>query len=259
MDNTNSIQQAIDNGYELKIGDYISKGFDIFKQNPGGYIGFAVLFFLISLIVNMIPLLGFLIAIVITPPLSVGIAISAHKQEREGSMEFGSFFKGFDYIGQLIVAYIIMLLIYMVVALPLILILGIGFFSAFATGDPEAIMESYQSVAKLGVWLLLIMAIFAYVGVSMRWTNYLIVFHKYDAVSAIKTSWQLVNKRWIWHFLFLLLCGLICLLGVLALLIGLVVAYPIIMAADYAGYADITGLNRNDDVIDEIGVDSDLI
>lgn len=259
MENNNKIQQAIDYGYEFKIGNYISKGFDIFKQNPGGYIGYAILFFMISLIVNMIPLLGFLIAIVITPPLSVGIAISAYKQEREGNMEFGSFFKGFDYIGQLIVAYIIMLIIYFIVALPLIFMIGFSFLSSFTSGDPEAIMESYQEIAKLGVWLVLFMAIFAYVGVSMRWTNYLIVFHKYDAVSAIKTSWQLVNKRWIWHFLFLLLCGLIILGGFIALLVGIVVAYPIIMAADYAGYADITGLNSNDDIIDEIGVESDMI
>ncbi len=259
MENRNTIQQAIENGYEFKIGDYISRGFDIFKQNPGGYIGFAILFFIISLIINMIPLLGFLIAIIVTPPLSVGIAISSHKQEGEGNMEFGNFFKGFDYIGQLIVAYIIMLVIYFVIALPLIIILGFSIFTSFASGDTDAILESYQAIANLGIWVVLFMAIFIYVGVSMRWTNYLIVFHKYDAVTAIKTSWQLVNKSWVWHFLFLLLCGLILIGGVIALLVGVVVAYPIIMAADYAGYADITGLNSNNDVIDEIGTDSDLI
>ncbi|MBK8516980.1 MAG: hypothetical protein IPL55_12085 [Saprospiraceae bacterium] len=259
MENNQSIRQAIDNGYDFKIGSYISKGFELFKQNPGGYIGFAILFFIISLVINMIPLFGFVIAVIVTPPLSVGIAIAVHKQENDGSMEFGNFFKGFDYIGQLIVAYIIMLLIYTVIAIPLILILGINFFSTIASGDPEAIMASYQEVAKLGVWIFFIGALFVYVGICTRWTNYLIVFHKYDAVTAIKTSWQLVNKRWIMHFLFLLVCGLLILLGFVALLVGIVVAYPVVMAADYAGYVDITGLNINSDSIDNEVTESDLI
>ena len=114
MSNRNTIQQAIANGYEFKIGDYVSRGLNIFKQNPGGFIGFVLLFFIISIVINLIPFLGFLLAIVVSPPLSVGIAIASHKQESDGDMAFGNFFKGFDYIGQLIVAYIIMLVIYFI-------------------------------------------------------------------------------------------------------------------------------------------------
>lgn len=259
MSGRNTIQQAIDYGYEFKIGDYISRGWNIFKDNPGGFIGYTVLFFIITIIVQMIPLLGFLIAIVVSPPLSVGIAIASHKQEKDGDMEFGNFFKGFDHIGQLIVAYIIMLVVYFIIALPMIFMVGFEMITSFSSGDPEAIMESYQELAKLGIWFFIFAIIFTYISVCLRWTNYLIVFHKYDAVSAIKTSWQLVNKRWIWHFLFLLLCGLIILCGFIALLVGVVAAYPIIMAADYAGYADITGLDQHDDVIDELGSDSTLV
>jgi hypothetical protein len=47
--------------------------------------------------------------------------------------------------------------------------------------------------------------------------------------------------------------------GFIALLVGIVAAYPIIMAADYAGYADITGLNQGDDDINELGTDVDLV
>jgi uncharacterized membrane protein len=180
----------------------------------------------------MIPLLGFLIAIVVSPPLSVGIAIASHKQEKDGDMAFGNFFKGFDYIGQLIVAYIIMLVVYLIIALPLIFMVGFELISSFASGDPETILESSQELAKMGIWFFVFAMVYSLIWeYVMRWTNYLIVFHKYDAVSAIKTSWQLVNKRWIWHFLFLLLCGLIIIGGFIALLVGIVVAYPIIIGS----------------------------
>ncbi len=39
----------------------------------------------------------------------------------------------------------------------------------------------------------------------------------------------------------------------------IILVIPIIFAADYAGYADLTGLNRNDDVIGEIENGTDLV
>ena len=93
----------------------------------------------------------------------------------------------------------------------------------------------------------------------MRCTNYRIVFHEYDAISAIKTIQALTNKKWIFHLGFALLAGLMLFAGVIALFVGIIFVIPIIFAADYAGYADVTGLNRNDDVIDEIGIETDLV
>ena len=37
MKNKNLISEAIANGYNFNIGNYISRGMDIFKKNPGGY------------------------------------------------------------------------------------------------------------------------------------------------------------------------------------------------------------------------------
>ena len=231
----------------------------MFKKNPGGYLGYVVVFSLISIVTSFIPFLGTLIGIVINPPLSVGMAIAAHKQEKTGDEEFGNFFKGFDHIAQLLVANIIMIIIYIVLAIPFIFIVGFSAIMAFASGDPEAIMESSAQIASMGLGLLVMFLIFLYVGISLRWTNYLIVFHKYDAVEALKTSWKLVNKSWFMHLAFGLLAFLALIGGLIALIVGILFVIPIVAIADYAGYADITGLNKNDDVIDEIGSFKDEI
>nr|HMU02299.1 hypothetical protein [Saprospiraceae bacterium] len=76
---------------------------------------------------------------------------------------------------------------------------------------------------------------------------------KYDAVEAIKTSWKLVNKNWFMHLAFGVLAFLAMLGGMIALIIGILFVIPIVAIADYAGFADITGLNKKDDIIDEIG------
>ena len=45
--------------------------------------------------------------------------------------------------------------------------------------------------------------------------------------------------------------------GVIALIVGIIFVIPIVAIADYAGFADITGLNQDNDIIDEIGSISD--
>ncbi|MBK8668520.1 MAG: hypothetical protein IPN89_03280 [Saprospiraceae bacterium] len=259
MENRQSIQRAIDNGYSFPIGNYFSRGWEIFKRNPGAYIGYTLIFILVSIIINMIPLLGMLIALIVNPALMVGTAIAAYKQEKYNDTEFGNFFKGFDHLAQLIVANIIITLIYFVVAIPLIFVLGFSFITALATGDADSILNSSTQIASMGLWFLIFFILFLYMAISLRWTNYLIVFHQYDAVSAIKTSWKLTNKKWFYHLGFSLLSGIVVLLGVLALFIGIIFALPVIMAADYAGFADVTGMENNDDIIDQIGGEKDLV
>ncbi|MBL0098849.1 MAG: hypothetical protein IPP49_01370 [Saprospiraceae bacterium] len=94
MENRQSIQRAIDNGYSFPIGNYFSRGWEIFKRNPGAYIGYTLIFILVSIVINMIPLLGMLIALIVNPALMVGTAIAAYKQEKHNDTEFGNFFKG---------------------------------------------------------------------------------------------------------------------------------------------------------------------
>ncbi len=253
MGNNSHIASAIENGYDFKIGEYFSKGFEIFKKNPGGYLGFIVVFFLIYLVTNLIPLLGPLIGVVINPALGVGFAIAAYLQEKTGSEEFGNFFKGFDFLAQLLVANIIMIIIYVILAIPLIFIIGFSAIVAITSGDVDGVMDSFGQIASMGLGILFMMLLFFYVGMSLRWTSYLIVFHKYDAVEAIKTSWKLVNKNLIMHLAFGGLVILAMIGGIMALIIGIIFVIPIVAITDYVGFADITGLNRNNDIIDEIG------
>jgi uncharacterized membrane protein len=259
MQNSGAIQKAIDNGYEFKIGNYISNGWELFKKYPGEYIGFTIVFLLIGFTLNFIPFFGFIGSLIVTPPLAVGWAIASHRAIKDGRMEFGNFFKGFDHIGQLIVAYLLTMIIMVVIALPLLFYFGLGLLQNLSSNNPDDIFSTFQQISKYWIWLLLFVAVLTYVSISIRWANLLIVFHKYDAVSAIKTSWQLVNKNWISHFLFWLLFILVIIAGIFALIVGVFVSYAVIMVAEYSAFADITGLNEDINEINEIGTDPELV
>ena len=258
MLNTQNIDHAIENGYDLKITEYFSRGWEYFKLRPLEYVGYIAVMFMITMFVNFIPVLGFIISIIVSPALSVGVPIFTQKLSRDEPAEFSNFFDGFKKLTPLIVAYVLMLLIYFIVALPMIFVVGFSVFASLAGGDPENTLESIQALTSMGIWIFLFFLIIMYVAVSLRWVLYLVYFHGYDAVEAIKTSWKLTNKKWLLHLGFVLLGGLLIIAGAFALVVGLLVAVPLYYAADYIGYADVTGLDQ-EDVLDEIGKDYDTV
>jgi len=69
-------------------------------------------------------------------------------------------------------------------------------------------------------------------SIKLQYSEYLIVDKKLDAVSSIKKSWEM-TKGVKWNlFLFGVLLGLINILGVLALLLGLLITVPLSLIAN---------------------------
>lgn len=83
MDNIpNKIRDLINNGYEFKLGDYISRGFALMQANLGGFIGFFLIYALIALVLAFIPFVGSLASMVVTPVLTIGPYHVAHLMDK---------------------------------------------------------------------------------------------------------------------------------------------------------------------------------
>lgn len=249
MANIQQVEHAAEHGYEFSTSTYFSRGYESFKERVGEYIGYTVAYLVISIILSVIPIVGQLVSLVIAGPLSLAYAIFTHRLHTNQSTEFSNFFDGFKKFGSLFATYILQLIIYLIIMLPAIFIIGFSFFMNMASGDPEAIMDSMDSFAANSILFLVLIAIFIYVAISLRWSLQLNYFHNYSPVDSIKQSFRLVNKNWFAHFGFMFLCVLIAILGVLALFVGLLVAIPVIGAADYHGFADVTGLGKEEDEV----------
>ncbi len=93
----NSIKERADEliarGYETDVGKYISEGFRIFEKDMGNFIGYTVLYFLISFASGFIPFAPLLLL----GPLTAGFFIVARKIRKGEAHDFGTFWKGFDY------------------------------------------------------------------------------------------------------------------------------------------------------------------
>lgn len=253
---TSKLQQSLAKGYEVKIGDYLSKGFDIFKANAGGYIGYAVLYFLITMFINFIPFINLLASVLISPCLVFGFYLVSKSISAEKTVPpFGEFFRGFDYFGKIVVVTILSGIGYLIILLPFIITVGISAFS-LQDADPQEIIEVITG-GPLFVTILTVCA-FVYLSVSWVFASMLAVFHDMSAWDALETSRKLVTRNWFMVLIFLLLVGIIAMAGVILFVIGLIFTVPLAICYIYAAFEDIAGLPGEDiqeDDIEQIGIE----
>ena len=143
---TQPYQHLIDNGYEFQLGDYINRGWEIFKKDPGPFIGYTLLMMVI-MVVAAFTIIGIFF---VAGPLVGGFYIYANKVANDEPRSFSDFFEGFAFTGQLAISmlvtavlvfigYLLLFIpgIYLAVAygftIPLIVLGGMDFWSAMET------------------------------------------------------------------------------------------------------------------------------
>jgi hypothetical protein len=96
-------------GYQVRIGEYVSRGWDLLQPKLGIFVGYILVLFGINLAISLVsaalsPVFGnywifvgwFVTSIlcILSCPLHAGIFIVAHRLLLEEPVEFGDFFKG---------------------------------------------------------------------------------------------------------------------------------------------------------------------
>ncbi len=239
--NRNSVEDAMNNGYNFDIGRYVSEGIEIIKKDIGLFIGYAVVYFLIIVVANFIPFIGSIATTLIGAPLAAGFFIGAHKAHRNEGIEFGDFFKGFDYFAQLLVQSIIVGLVMLVLMIPLFVMFGTAIF-AVQSGTIPDITLGFAGI--LGVIVLVIGAIF--ISISYIFAPHLIVFGNMQAWDAMETSRKIAMKNFFPIFALTLILGLINLVGALPCGLGLLFTVPASAAIIYAAFKDVVDLDNPD-------------
>lgn len=231
------LASIINEGYIFHFSEYFNKGMNIFRKDIGSFVGYTLVYFVISIVLSMIPILGTIASMLITYPLLVGFVIVAHKINRNESFEFGAFFKGFDFFTPLFLQYLVMALVSLAFLVPL----GIYAYLTLDLVD----FEIFAIAAKLETFvfpILLLLIPLLYLYTSWRWAPYFIVFYKMPFGEAMETSRKMVGRNF-WPFLaFMLLISLLMVSGMIAFVVGMVFTIPLAMCVDYAAFADVTRL-----------------
>ena len=236
------LQDILYNGYEFQFSEYISKGFEIFQKNAGGFIGFSFVAGIIVVVSSLIPIIGSIASgFFLSPALVVGAYLVAHKLDKGEQVEFGDFFKGFDFIGPLATATFFATLVILASLIPMFIAWGTSGFLGWlieAQSHPYAMDEPPGFPA----WSILFFIPAIYLGIAYGWATMLIAFYRTGPWEALEMSRKLITKQWLIIFLFTLVLGLLASAGVILLFVGIFVTYPIMLCSQYAAFADVTRL-----------------
>lgn len=225
-----------------------SEGWRYFAAAPWIWIGLAIAYIVILMLVSIVPLIGSLASTVLSPVLSAGLMAACNAQNRAGQPTFNHLFSGF---GERLTPLIVVGLLYLagmavIVAITfaiLVATVGMSGLGALWTGDPMQV--GFGMLAALGAgafFALLIGTLFALPLMMACWfAPPLVMLRNEEPVSAMKASFAacLVN---IWPLTIYGLIGIVLMIvATIPFGLGWFVLLPMIATSIYASYKDIFG------------------
>jgi uncharacterized membrane protein len=216
---------------------WIAQGWELFKRQPGMWIGIVLLGFVIFIAAAFIPVVGGLAMTLFGPVFAAGIMIGCKALDSGGELELGHLFAGFrERTGTLIGVGALYLAATLVVMLVVGLVMGVGMFTMMGGGDPQAVaaMGMTMVLAMLVMFALLLPAVMA-VWLAAP----LVVFHDHGAVEAMKGSFSGCLRNMLPFLLYGVVLFVLSILASLPLLLGWLVLGPVFGASIYTSYRDI--------------------
>jgi len=228
---------------------WIGDAWGLFKAQPFAWIGALLLFYLIVLLVSLVPLAGSFATTLLGPMLSAGLMMGAHAQAQGARFQIGHLFAGISTrAGPLALVGLIYLLLMLalgvlIAALTMLMapaLMGMGALSGQApeTLDPAAMQQIMASPGLL-ILVLIAFALSIPLAMAMMFAPALVAI---DGVGVLSAFW-LSLRGCLKNVLPFLLYGIAALglfiLGMIPLGLGLLVVLPLLFLALYSAYRDI--------------------
>jgi ribosomal protein L32 len=208
---------------------WLVKGWWHFKQNPIAWMGGIVIWFLIAIVVSLIPMIGGILLNLFTPVIAAGFIIGCRTQDEGDDFTIGHIFAGFsNNMGQLVLVG----LIYFGAVFLMTIVMMVGLFGMIGmqsmTGEnPEMMMAALLSpgflIALLLGFLFMIPLMMAYMFAPA-----LVTLDDMKAFAAMKMSFVGCLKNLLPFTVY----------GLLALVL-LFIVFPLLTASLYSAYRDI--------------------
>ncbi len=223
---------------------WIAEAWQLFKRQPGAWIGAVILFCLILIVVSLLPLIGGLAVTILTPILSAGLVIGAHQQDKVGRFEISHLFAGVSrYPGPLALVGLVYLLfaigIGILVALMFAAVLtSVSTTLSLETMDPNDV-GLFLSTPLLLLPVLVAMLLAIPLAMAMYFAPSLVALGQVPVLKAFSLSFFGCLRNILPFLVYGLGAMLMLILGTLPLMLGLLLVLPILTIAVYTAYRDI--------------------
>ena len=216
--------------------DCVKGGWELIKGQYWLILGMCIVGWMIAAAVPLGILMG---------PMMCGLFLTFFKIRRGEPIEFGLLFKGFDYLGQSIIATLLHVVPILAIVIPAYILFYLFFFLAMiAQANDQSGLAMLGVMLVFAVFWLVVIAVIMFVSIGFMFVYPLIVDRGVQGFDAVKLSfkaamanfWGLVGMVFI-NFLFSVAGMLLCFIGVYFVL-------PISYSAIAVAYEQVFGLRE---------------
>jgi len=205
----------------FSIEKAVSDGWNGVKEFPvPAIVGFFV-YLAVSFFLSIIPFLNFVFALIIAPALTGGFIILVLNVVDKNNPKIENIFEGFQKFGRFLGVYWLMVLIMALCYIPGAIFVALG--------------ASRESTFLMIIGALLILFIVLPIGIRLSMSFFIIADSDSTITEAIKKSFEITKGNILKILLYAIISVGIYILGFICLIIGILVAIPII----WIGFASI--------------------
>jgi len=216
---------------------WIAEGWELFRRQPGMWIGIVLLLFVIMIAAAFIPFIGGLLMTLFAPVFAAGIVIGCKALDGGGALELGHLFAGFrGRTGTLIGVGALYLAASLAIMLVVGLTMGVGMGAMMGQGDPQDMMALGMTMVLA---MLVVFALLLPVIMAVWFAAPLVVFHEHGALDAMKGSFTGCLRNIVPFLLYGVVLLVASIVASLPLLLGWLVLGPVLAASLYTAYRDI--------------------
>jgi uncharacterized membrane protein len=229
-------QDFIEGGRKVSAGrgaSWLGEGWRLFKESPLIWIVNVILFIVLTVAVQVVPIAGGIVGALLAPVLGAGLMMGAHALHHGEPLEVGHLFAGFrQNTGALVLVGVLYLVGVIAIVIVTMLLMGASFVGLMAGG--EQILGPGLIVAVLvGVALAIPLAM------AYWFAPALVALNGLGAIEAMKMSFAGCLKNILPFLVYGLVVLLAAIVATIPLALGWLVLGPVLAATLYASYRDI--------------------
>ena len=219
---------------------WIADAWDFTADQRWTFVGVFVLFVIVQIVAQFVPLIGPIAVSLFSPVLLGGLLIGFDAVRRGESLEVGHLIAGFQrHTGKLVGLGALSLAFGILAGIVMILIVGPSFLPVLVGGAEPAPEEVLGIIVPLLLAVLVIMALSIPLTMAMLFATPLIVFNDAPVGAALKASFGACLKNILSFLVWSLAILILAILASIPLFLGWLLLGPVMMVSLYLAYRDI--------------------
>jgi uncharacterized membrane protein len=222
---------------------WITDGFGFFKSSPLAWVGAIILFVILVIVVQLIPVLGPLLINIFFPVFVGGLMLGCREQDPDGAFKIGHLFAGFTQpcfirLAILGVFYFIasIILVVLMIIMLFFLLGGTGFIEQIQSGQADQALSDPKPILLAS----LIGALIAMPILMAEWfAPALVTFQEISPINAMIVSFKGCLVNVMPFFIYGIIGFILFIIATIPLFLGYLILMPVLFCSVYVAYKDI--------------------